>query len=400
MAENLEVGTTAELYTSNSLVSYLQVVSRRSKQIMLITFLAALISAGITLCIPNIYTAKSMILPPQEDRSTANALLSQFGGLIGMAGGVSGTQTAGELYVTMLTSDTVKDPIVNRFKLMEAFGAKYRSDAYRALAGATSVALGRKDGVITVSVSDKNPKRAAEIANAYVDELGQLTASLSVSGAERNRAFLESRLAESKASLISAEEALKTFQLKNKTIEVPHQAEATIRGVADMNAALVMKEVELSTSLRTFTESSQRIKNLRAAIANLKSQIRNYESGTGGGAIPSLGSVPQLGQDYVRLMREFKTQEALVELLTKQYEMTKLNEAKDYSQFQVIQVAKTPERKNGPQRLKIVVLVTVSTFLFMLFYVFVQDYWTRMTDTEKSQWREVRDQWRIFNLRR
>lgn len=400
MAENMEVGTTAELYNSNSFVSYLQVVSRRSKQIMLITFLAALISAGITLCIPNIYTAKSMILPPQEDRSTANALLSQFGGLIGMAGGVSGTQSAGELYVTMLTSDTVKDPIVDRFNLMEAYGAKYRGDAFRALAGATSVSLGRKDGVITVSVSNRNPKRAAEIANAYVEELGQLTASLSVSGAERNRAFLESRLAEAKASLVSAEEALRKFQLKNKTFEVPHQTEATIRGVAEMKAALVMKEVELSTALRIFTESNQKVKNLRAAIANLKSQISTYESGTGGGAIPALGSVPQLGQDYVRLMRDFKTQEALVELLTKQYEVTKLNVAKDFSQFQVIQVARTPERKSGPQRLKIVVLVTVTTLLLKLFYVFVQDYWNRMADTEKSQWREVRDQWRIFNLRR
>lgn len=396
----MEVGTTAELYNSNSFVSYLQVVSRRSKQIMLITFLAALISAGITLCIPNIYTAKSMILPPQEDRSTANALLSQFGGLIGMAGGVSGTQSAGELYVTMLTSDTVKDPIVDRFNLMEAYGAKYRGDAFRALAGATSVSLGRKDGVITVSVSNRNPKRAAEIANAYVEELGQLTASLSVSGAERNRAFLESRLAEAKASLVSAEEALRKFQLKNKTFEVPHQTEATIRGVAEMKAALVMKEVELSTALRIFTESNQKVKNLRAAIANLKSQISTYESGTGGGAIPALGSVPQLGQDYVRLMRDFKTQEALVELLTKQYEVTKLNVAKDFSQFQVIQVARTPERKSGPQRLKIVVLVTVTTLLLKLFYVFVQDYWNRMADTEKSQWREVRDQWRIFNLRR
>lgn len=391
MTETLKKGRDAVHDNPNSLVTYMQVIARRSKKITLITFLSAVITVGVTLLLPNIYTAKSMILPAQEDRSLSNALLSQFGGLISMAGGTVGSPTAGELYVTMLNSETVMDPIIDRFKLMSVYGAKYRSDAYRALDNATSVSLGRKDGVIAILVSDENPKRAAEIANAYVDELGKLTVALNVTGAGKNRMYLEPRLAEAKAGLASAEDALKAFQSKNKAVQVPQQAEATIRGVAEMKAALVMKEVELSTARRSLTDSSQEVKDLKTAIANLKAQIGNYESGTGGGAIPALGSVPRLGQEYVRLMREFKIQEAMVELLTKQYEMTKLNEAKDYSSFQVLQSARVPEKKSKPHRLKIVMLVTVSTFLFMLFSVFVQDYWSRMPEEEKSRWRELVD---------
>jgi tyrosine-protein kinase Etk/Wzc len=400
MTENKKDGTIVDQDNPNSLVSYMRVVSSRSKCIIFTTLLAALITAVITLFLPNIYTAKSMILPPQEDRNMANALMAQFGGLIGMAGGAAGSPTAGELYVTMLNSETVKDPIIDRFKLMDAFGVKYRDDAYRALGNATSVSLGRKDGVISVAVSSNYPKRAAEIANAYVEELGKLTTALNVTGASKNRAYLEPRLAEAKAALVKAEEALRTFQSKHKSFEVPQQAEATIRGVAEMKAALVMKEVELSTALRTMTESNQEVKNLRTAIANLRSQIVNYESGEGGGAMPALGAVPQLGQESVRLMREFKIQEAMVELLTKQYEMTKLNEAKNFSTFQVLQIAKTPEKKSKPQRLKIVLLATITTFLFMLFYVFVQDYWERLTEEERSQWREIKRQWTFSNLRR
>jgi len=373
------------LKTTSSLIDYIEVIFHSWRTIFKITAISTIIAVVFTLFLPNIYTSTTMILPAQEDRSLSNALMAQFGGLLSMAGGVAGAPTAGELYVTMLNSETVMDPVVERFKLMEAYNFKYRSDAYKQLDNATNISLGRKDGVISISVSDKDPKRAADIANAYVEELGKLAVSLSVSGAGKNRIYLEPRLAEAKAGLSKAEDELKTFQLKNKTIQVPHQAEATIRGVAEMKAALVMKEVELSTARRSLTENSQEVKNLKTVIANLNAQISSYESGKGGGAIPGLGSVPQLGQDYVRLMRAYKIQEAMVELLTKQYEMTKLNEAKDYSSFQILQAARVPEKKSKPQRLKIVILVTVSTFLIMVFSVFLRDFWTRIPEEQKHR---------------
>lgn len=390
MTEMLKVETDAAHDNPNSLVAYMQVIASRGRVIMLVTFLSAVITACVTLFLPNIYTARSMILPAQEDKVGMNAMLAQFGGLISMAGGAVGAPTTGDLYVTMLRSETVKDPIIDRFRLMDVFEAKYRADAYRALDNATSVSLGRKDGVISIAVSDENPKRAAEVANAYIDELGKLAVTLSVQGAGKSRTFLESRLAEAKGGLAGAEEALKAFQAKNKTIQLPHQAEATIRGVAEMKAALVLKEVELSTLRRSLTDSSQEVKDLKTAIANLKSQIASYETGKGGGAIPALGSVPELGQEYVRLMREFKIQETLVELLTKQYEMTRLTEAKDYSSFQVLQSARVPEKKSKPQRLKIVLLATISTFILMLLSAFIQDYLARMPEEEKSRWKEIR----------
>lgn len=391
MANSRDIGTSTIQTNPNGLVTYLQVIASNSRIIAVTTILSTVIAAAMTLLIPNRYTARSMILPAQEERGLTNALMAQFGGLISMAGGAPGTPTAGELYVTMLNSETVMNPIIDRFKLMTVYEAKYRSDAFKALDNATTVSLGRKDGVITIAVTDKDPKRASAIANSYIDELEKLTVALNMTGAGKNRTYLEPRLAEAKAGLTQAEEALKAFQAKNRTIQVPQQAEATIKGIAEMKAALVLKEVELSTARRSLTDSSREVKDLITAIANLKAQIEKYETGMGGGAIPSLGTVPQLGQDYVRLMREFKIQEAMVELLTKQYEMTKLNEAKDYSSFQVLQAARVPEKKSKPQRLKIVLLVTVSTFLSMLFIVFVQDYWKRMPEEDKSVWRGIAD---------
>jgi tyrosine-protein kinase Etk/Wzc len=156
-----------------------------------------------------------------------------------------------------------------------------------------------------------------------------------------------------------------------------------------MKAALVLKEVELSTIRRSLTESSQEVKNLKTSIANLKSQIANYETGTGGGAVPSLGTVPQLGQDYVRLMREFKIQETLVELLTKQYEMARLSEAKDVAPIQVLQKAKVPERKSKPSRSKIVMSSVFIALLASLVLSIILEKISNMPAKEKDRWKSL-----------
>ena len=371
---------------SPGLLDYLAVIFKHRRMIFRITLASTIITVIYTLFMPNIYTAKTLILPAQDDRGMMSAMMSQLGGLATLAGGVGiplGGSTTADLYVSMLKSEAVKDPIIDRFRLLEVYDKKYRTDAYKVLDMSTLVSLGKKDGIITLAVSDRNPKRAAMMANAYVEELGKLAVRLNVAGAGQNRTFLEERLVKAKADLSKAEENLKAFQSKNKAIDVSAQAEATIKGVAELRAQLAVQEVQLATIRRQFTDSSQEVKNLAATVNNIRAQIAKLEGVSGDSAMPSVGSVPSIGQEYLRLMREFKIQESLVELLTKQYEMAKLSEAKDVPPFQVIQKAKIPERRSSPARGKIVLITIFVSVIFSLSLAILCENFIRMDNKKK-----------------
>lgn len=351
------------------------------------TLAAAVLSVVYSLFLPNIYTAKTMILPAQEDKGLASAMMAQLGGLASLAGASVGGATTADLYVSMLKSEAVKDPIIDRFKLMDAYDKKFRTDTYTTLDKNAAISAGKKDGIITITIDDKDPKRAAEMANSYVEELGKLAIRLNVTGAGQNRSFLEERLVKAKADLAKAEENLKAFQSKNKAVQVTAQAEASIKGVAELRAKLAAQEVQLATYRRQLTESSQEVKTLVTSVANLNGQIGKLEGVGGNSAIPSVGSVPALGQEYVRLMREFKIQESLVELLTKQYEMARLSEAKDISPLQVIQKARVPERKSKPSRSKMVLTATFAAFFMSVIMAFVLENLAQMADEDRARWR-------------
>ena len=372
--------------TTHGLLDTLQAITRRSRMVFINTIAMAAISGTVCLLLPNIYTAKAMILPSQEDKGLMTALMAQLGGLTNFAGAVGGTTTS-DLYVSILRSDAVKEPIIERFRLMEVYKNKYRTDTSNDLDKNTAFAVGKKDGIITVAVDDKSPKRAAEMANAYVEELGKLAVRLNAAGAGHNRSFMAERLAESKGKLEQAEENLKLFQSRNKAVQMSAQAEATIKGVADMKAQLALQEVQLATARRQFTESSQEVKTLRTSISNIKAQIAKLEGMGSNSSIPSVGSMPIIGQEHVRLMREFKTQETLVELLTRQYEMARLSEAKDDAPFQVIQKAREPERKSKPHRSLIVFVATFAAFICSIYIAFVLENIEKMPDQHKDGWR-------------
>ncbi len=374
-----------------NLLDLLLVLAKRWRMIIVVPFVVAVITAGITLLMPNIYTAKTMIIPSDDSSGGMSAMLAQLGGLAGMAGGLGG-KTTGDLYVTMLKSETVKDPIIERFKLMEKYEEELRADVYKTLDEVSAVSLGKKDGVITVSFSDKDPKFAAELANAYIDELGKLAAGLSMTGAANNRVFYEKQIAKTKADLNQAEEALKEFQAKNKAISVTDQAKATIEGVAQLRAQLAAQEVQLDSLQRQFTDNSQEVKRAKAAVASLRAQIGSLEGKAGGSSssIPNLGAVPQLGQEYLRLMREFKIQEAVLEMLTKQYELAQVSEAKDTAPFQLLEKAKAPERKSKPKRALIVIMAAFATGFLMVLLAFLLEFSAKMSPEDRQRWEQIK----------
>ncbi|MDD2733283.1 MAG: GNVR domain-containing protein [Desulfuromonadaceae bacterium] len=300
-----------------------------------------------------------------------------------------GGASKADLYITMMNSETIEAPIVDRFKLMDVYKAEFRATAYKTLDDSSTITVGKKDGVITIAVDNVDPKLAAAIANAYVEELGKLAAKLNMTGAGDNRAFLEDRLAKAKVDLAAAEDTLKKFQTKNKAVAVNDQAKATLEGVALLRAQLIAQEVQLATLKRQLTDQSQSVKTARATIGNLRGQIARMEGGGSAGSMPGVGAMPQLGQEYLRLMREFKIQESLVELLTKQYEMTKLNEAKDLVPFQVLQPATVPELKSKPKRSSIVIMSAFASGFLMVLVAFVREFGAKMSDEDRKRWQEL-----------
>lgn len=368
---------------------FCQVVAKWSRMIFWCTAGALVLSIVVSICLPSIYRTKAMVVPAHEEKSFRNAMMSQMGGLAILAGEAIGGGTMSDLYVGMLKSESVKDPVIDRLKLMEAYNANNRDDAYKQLDKRVSIVSGKKDGIISIIAEDKDPERAAHIANTYVEELGRLAVQLNVTGAAQNRSFLEERLSKAKADLVKAEENLKDFQSKNKAIQVSSQAEATIKGIAELKSELALQEVQLATLRRRFTDSRPEVKNLATSVANLRSQIAKLEGSGNNSSIPSVGSVPALGQAYARLMREFKIQETLVESLTKQYELASLSEANDVVPLQILQKARVPSRPVKPKRGFIIVMMTCTALLFSVIAAFVMERISGLTVEEKGQWRQI-----------
>lgn len=373
-----------------NLLDYLEVIAKRWRMIAKVTAAAFVLSIIFSLFMTKIYSSTAMILPPQQDSSMIGMMSAMTGGMASLAGDLLGKGTTADLYVGILNSRAVADSIIDRFKLMEVYEEEYRLDTYKELDKKVDIAAGKKDGIISITVEDKDPKRAADLANAFVEELSKLTVKLNIIGAGQNRGYLEDRLAKGKVDLARAEESLKTFQSRNKAIDVPSQAQAAILGVAQLKAQLAVQEVQLAAMRSRFTDTTQDVIDMKATIANIRAQIAQVEGKDRGSSIPSMGSIPELGQEYVRLMREFKVQEAIFELLTKQYEMAKLTEAKDVSTMQIIQNATVPDKKTKPKRSLIVLVITFAAGFGAALYAFVRETSERMPPEDRERWGRIR----------
>ncbi len=374
-----------------NLLELLQVIARRKMVIVRLCGTAALLAAIYSLILPNIYTATSKVLPPQKESGGGlAALLGQAGGLAALAGGSLGAGNSSDLYIGILKSRSVADAVIKRLDLAKEFKSKSADDARKDLEGAVKIQAG-KDGIISVAASNKDPQLAARLANTMVEELGRKSVQLNLSKAGTERVFLEKRLELVKVDLKRAEEELKHFAEMNKTIKVDDQAKVSIESIARMRAEIVSKEVQLA-SMRSFqTDESQEVKILQAAIGKLRAQLGTLAGGgRSGDTILNVGSVPKLGLEYARKLRELKIQEAIFEQLTKQYEMAKLTEAKDSSSLQVLDEAVVPHKKSKPKRSLIVLLTTVTSFFVALFAVFVQEYFAKMPVEDRQRWQEIK----------
>jgi tyrosine-protein kinase Etk/Wzc len=317
---------------------------------------------------PNIYMATARILPPQQSHSTAAVLLGQLAGLA-PTGSIPGLKNPSDLYVGLLKSRTVADRLIERFELKEYFEEDTLLETRLALARVTSISSG-KDGIISINVEDELPTRAAALANAYIEELEVLNGSLALTEASQRRLFFEKQLNQAKDSLASSEIELKRTQEQTGLIKLDDQGRAIIEAVAALRAQVAAKEVQIGAMKSFATENNPDLARTQRELSGLQAQLRKMErdklSGDGDILVPT-GRVPEAGLEYIRKFRDVKYNETLFELVAKQYELARLDEAKDTSLIQVVDKAVAPDKKSRPKRALICAIVTIlAGFLAIL----------------------------------
>ena len=356
-----------------SLLDLLTVLVRGRWLIFKVALGMVLVGVIISLVLPSKYTASTSILPPQQGSSTGAALMAQLGSLgsvASLAGGSMGLKNPNDLQVAMLKSRTIEDAMLDRFHLVELYHSKRRSDARKELEKVVDIDSGSKDGLIRISVTDRNPQRAAEMANGYVEEFKKRSATLAVTEASQRRLFFEQQLHQAKDNLATAEEELKKTGQKTGLIQLDSQARATIELIAGLRAQIAAKEVQIS-SMRSFaTGENPELQMAQEELAGLRSQAEKMgaSSESASNALVPKGNMQESGIEYVRKLRDVKYFETIFDLLARQYEVAKVDEARQGSVVQIVDRAIVPDQRSSPKR-------TLIVLGFMVFGLFLGISW-------------------------
>jgi capsule polysaccharide export protein KpsE/RkpR len=367
-----------------------------------------IISTIIAILVPNRYTATTRLMPPENQGGSSIAMLSAVisktaaPGLGGLASDILGSKSSGALYMEALHSRTVEDRVVNRFDLRREYWVRYMEDARKYLDDNTSVSEDRKSGVITVMVTDRNRQRSAAMAQAYVEELNRLMNDVSTSSARRERIFIEQRLATVKQDLHRAAEDFSQFASQNTTLDISSQTKAMVEAGADLQGHLMAAQSELEGLETIYTANNVRVRSLRARVDELRHQLNEMAGGNptavqaanpaavpgspasgGQGSsnqisdmiYPSIRKLPLLGVRWAELYQQTKVQETVYQLLTQEYEMAKIQEAKEIPTIKVMDEAAIPERKSFPPRLGFMILGTVLAAITGAFWVLGVVFW-------------------------
>jgi len=372
------------------------ILAERKRFILLFSFVVAVLTAIVVLILPVTFTATTTILPPQHQESSAMALLGQLGGLASLAGNASGgaasalgLKNQNDLYIGLLQSEHVMDGVIRRFDLMKVYKAKRLVDARKTLKGKTKI-LSEKSTLISISVEDHNPKRAAAMANAYVDELHNLMSHLAVTSAAQRRMFFEQQVNLQKEKLAAAEVALEKTEMETGIIQPQGQAEAVIATIMQLRAQISASEVELAALRTSSTNQNPEVITLQSQIAGLQAQLAEFEKGhpqsasTAGNVLTPTSKVPAASLEYLRRMRDVRYQETLFEFMTRQYEMAKVDEAKQGQMIQVVDPALVPERRSWPPRTLLTMLAFILAAMVASFLVILQAAYERRMENPRD----------------
>ena len=332
------------------------------------------LALGATYLMAPTFTARTSLLPPQQSQSSAASMLASLSGLSGLVGASAGARSPAEQFAALMQSATVSDRLIDQFKLISVYDVQYRGDARKVLAANVRVTVGRKDGLITVEVDDESPQRAADIANSHVEELQRLTGQLALTEAQQRRTFFERHLEGTRDRLTQAQQALQASGFNAGALKAEPRAAA--EGYARLRAEATAAEVRLQTLRRALAEDTPEVQQQQATLVALRAQLARAETAT-----ETAG-----GPDYVGKYREFKYQETLFELFSRQYEMARVDESREGTLIQVVDRAAPPERKSKPRRAVTAVVATLFAFLALSVVVAVRHSWRRsQSDPRKAR---------------
>jgi uncharacterized protein involved in exopolysaccharide biosynthesis len=387
-------------------VVYLRLLWENRRLLFHVAVCALLSSALIACLIPTRYESTARLMPPDNQSGSsllmgAAAMSGGAGGLGGIAGDLLGVKGTSDVFVGILSSRTVQDKLIQQFDLKRLYKDRRMDDARTGLAARTNVSLDRKSQIIAITVADNSPQRAAAMSQAYVEELDHLVAGLSTSSARRERIFLEGRLEAVNHDLEVAEKNFSQFASKNTAIDINEQGRAMVQAVAALQGQLIATESEYEGLRQIYTNNNVRVRSVRARMDELKHQLEklggNNESVTAvpeqpnDFVYPSIRKLPLLGVTFADLYRRTKIQETVLETLTREYELAKVQEAKEIPRVKVLDVANIPDRKSFPPRLLIIFLGSVLVMAVAVGWVFASTLWreTDASDPRKMLAQEV-----------
>ena len=353
----------ADRNDSPSLLDVALPLAQSWKLLLFGSLLAGLLALAISFVVPQWFTSRTSILPPQQPQSAAMTAIAQLGALSGLAGAATGMKTPADQYVALLQSTTISDRLIDAFKLMEVYDAEYREEARKELARNVRITAGRKDGLISIEVEDTQAQRAADMANRYIEELRRLASQLVLTEAQQRRVFFEDHLKQTRDRLTTAQQVLQSSGFSQGALR--SDARASAEGYARLAAEATAADVRLQTLRSNLADTTPEVQQATSLVAALRAQLARLER-------PNDVSG---NQDYVSKYRELKYQETLFELLARQYELARLDESREGSLIQVVDEAKPAERKSWPKRGLVAVAATLVAFLVIVIFVLTRAAW-------------------------
>jgi capsule polysaccharide export protein KpsE/RkpR len=378
---------------SEKILPYLRLVWARRRLLYRVGLYALLASAAVAFLIPKRYETTTRLMPPDSQSSSGLMMAAAAmtggggggGGLAGIASDVLGLKGSSDVFVGILGSRTVADRLIEQFDLKNVYHSSHMEDLRKALAANTGVSVDRKSQIISITVTDNSPQRAAAMAQAYVEELNKLVADLSTSSARRERIFLEGRLDKVNKDLEVAERDFSQFASKNTAVDVKEQAKAMVTAAAELQGQMIAAQSQYEGLRQIYTDSNPRVRTIKARIDELQRQLdklggkgesaTDVESVPGDSFYPSIRKLPLLGVEYADLYRRTRIQEAVLEALTKEYELAKVQEAKEIPTIKVLDPAPIPERKSYPPRLLIIFIGTMAALIVATIWTLSSDMW-------------------------
>ena len=387
MAESVEA--------QQNLLAFLQLFWSNRRRLLRAGVCALLASTLLAFLIPARYQSVTRLMPPDGQSGglglgllasmAGRTALPAFAGVAGVAADLLGIKSSGALFVGILTGETVQDRLIEEFQLQKVYRDSKIEDARKDLAKRTEVSEDRKSRIISITVTDHDPKRAAAMAQAYVAELDRLVTQVSTSSARRERTFLEGRLQKVKADLDTAAKNFSDFASKNTAIDIPAQGKAMVEAAAALQGQLIAARAGLSGLQQIYTGNNIRVRAAEARVRELQKRLNEVGGAERLGGpqsdaplYPSIRKLPLLGVTYADLYREIKIQETVYELLTQQYELAKVQEAKEIPTVKVLDAALVPTKKSFPPRTVIIVLGTLLGIMLALTWVIGKTRWTAM----------------------